>query len=117
MREHPAQCERTHKTAFWILQHACVLDIRATVFKHFAVAHASRTNRFTRQTAKSKIKLLAERPRDFEISLRDGTHECDATARAVALQFRLVVSRASRQTHPAMDALLEHGKIEVLEIL
>ena len=89
-------------------EHSLMLDLGAGVFEELGVINTGGTGRGAGEAAKAVIHLLAEFFRHFEIAVGDGPHQGDATARAVALLPRLEVGRTTRQTHPAMHALLDH---------
>src|ERR1700732_3879482 len=107
-RKQPPQRQSAHEVALRVAHNASLFDVGPRVFKHLPVMHPGGAHGFARETAEAKVKFLAERLRHPELSIGNTAHQCDASSRTVALQFRFVVGRAGRQAHSTVDALLKH---------
>jgi hypothetical protein len=87
------------------------LDVAPRRLEQLGIVDARRTGGLTRQAAETVAHLLGELARDLELAVRDGTHQRNAPARAVALAPGRVVRRTGRQAHPAVHALLQDGVV------
>ena len=94
----------------------CFFGLGARMLEQLGVIHARRTRRHAREATEAEIHFVGERFRRFQPAVRDGAHERDAPARAVAFEFGGVVSRARRQAKAAVHALLHDRVIEVFEM-
>ena len=116
VHEQPAQGEAANHAPFRRIENAALLRLRPRMLEQLRVVHTGGTRRHARQAAEAEIHFVRERLRRLQLAIRDGTHQRDATARAVALELGGVVGRAGGQTQPAVHALLHHGVIEILEM-
>jgi len=88
--------------AGWLALHPH--KFRARRFEQLAILNAGRTGRLACATTEAAIDVLFKRWRlDRKTLLFDGTHQIDATTRAVILITRRYVSRTGFQTKPAVN--------------
>ncbi len=104
------------KLRLGIPQHAAFLGFGARVLEQFGVIDAGGTGRHACQAAETKIHFIGERFRGVQPAIGDGAHERNASARAVALEFGGIVSRAGRQAKAAMHALLDDRVIQPAQL-
>ena len=105
----------TDGVAFGCIQNSLTFDFGAGGFKEFGVVYVGGAGGGAGEAAEAVIHFLAEGFGDFEVAVGDGTHEGDASARAVLFELGLFVGRAGGQAHAAVHALLENGVVEANE--
>ena len=114
--EEPFQCDRADEIPFHAGLGAAGFHFRARKFDHLRVVHARGTGRLTGQATQAEIHLVRElRGVRRKPAIGDRAHQGNASAWTARLMLRRVVRRAARQTHPAMDALLENGIVELFQ--
>ena len=105
--ERPAS--RTH--------HAGSLHFGTGVLEQVCVVNARRTGRLAGQAPKAEIELFSECPGDRQSIVRDRAHQRDAASGRGSLSKGGDVRGAGRKAHPAVQALLQDGIIETLQVV
>ncbi len=107
--------EVTDTVALWGAENAGCLRVSPRHFEQVRVINTRWAGRLAGKASEAEIHLIRKCPRCLQLVVRDGTHECDASARAVLFMTCCIVSRAGGKAKSAMHALLKNRIVERFE--